>query len=82
VYKRQPPAFPAADDDIEDIPEIPDGTDEALFEMTAIPLYFPTSYSLIKPYILGFELNGLDAPSLKEVSVDNEWQPGRSGIES
>ena len=49
--------------------------DDAFFEMTAIPLYFPTSYALVKPYILGFELNGLDAPSLIEVSIDNDWQP-------
>ncbi|CAN5316062.1 hypothetical protein BH20ACI2_BH20ACI2_14500 [soil metagenome] len=76
------PAVPTADDDIVDIPEIPDGTDEALFEMTAIPLYFPTSYSLIKPYIRGFELNGLDAPSLKEVSIDIDWQPGKPENES
>ncbi len=76
------PASTEEDDSIEDIPEIPDGTDEALFEMTAIPLYFPASYSLIKPYILGFELNGLDAPSLKEVSIDNDWQPGKPENES
>ncbi len=48
---------------------------EALFELPAIPLYFPTSYSLVKPYILGFETNNLDAPSLKNVRIDNNWQP-------
>lgn len=56
--------------------------DQALFELTVIPLYFPTSYSLIKPYIRGFELNGLDAPSLKEVSIDNNWQPAKTENES
>ncbi len=55
-----------------------EGMDQALFELNVIPLYFPTSYSLIKPYIRGFELNGLDAPSLKEVSIDNNWQPAKT----
>jgi oligopeptide transport system substrate-binding protein len=49
--------------------------EDAIFELTAIPLYFPTSYSLVKPYIRGFEMNGLDALSLKEVSIDNNWKP-------
>ena len=52
---------------------------EALFEMRAIPLYFPKSYSLVKPYVRGFEMNGLDAPSLKEVSIDSTWQP-KAGV--
>ena len=64
------------------IPDMLNITDQALYEMTAIPLYFPISYSLIKPYVQGFEVNGLDAPSLKEVSVDNNWQPGASNKES
>ena len=64
------------------LPILPDKTDEALFDMVSIPLYFPTSYSLIKPYIQGFEWNGLDAPSLKEVNIDNHWQPGKTESES
>jgi hypothetical protein len=51
-------------------------------ELPAIPLYFPTSYSLVKPYVLGFETNTLDAPSLKEVRIDNNWQPIKSEKES
>jgi oligopeptide transport system substrate-binding protein len=47
---------------------------EALAEIPAIPLYFSTSYSLIKPYIEGFEPNELDAPSLKTVKINNEWK--------
>ncbi len=47
---------------------------DAIFELYAIPLYFPVSYSLVKPYVRGFEINGLDAPSLKEVSIDNTWR--------
>jgi hypothetical protein len=48
---------------------------QAIFELKAIPLYFPTSYSLVKPYVRGFEINGLDAPSLKDVIIDSSWQP-------
>jgi oligopeptide transport system substrate-binding protein len=49
--------------------------EQALAELPAIPLYFPTSYSLVKPYVQGFETNVLDAPSLKSVKIDNNWQP-------
>lgn len=48
---------------------------DALDEFAAIPLYFPTAYSLVKPYVRGFDANTLDAPSLKDVRIDNEWQP-------
>ena len=48
---------------------------EAIFEIPAIPLYFPTSYSLVKPYVVGFNTNSLDAPSLREVMIDSFWQP-------
>jgi ABC-type oligopeptide transport system substrate-binding subunit len=56
--------------------------DEAIDEVAAIPLYFPTSYSLVKPYIQGFEINTLDAPSLKDVKIDNNWQPKKANGES
>jgi oligopeptide transport system substrate-binding protein len=55
---------------------------EAMTELPAIPLYFPTSYSLVKPYIQGFEINTLDAPSLKDVKIDNDWQPKKPKGES
>lgn len=47
----------------------------AVYEHWAIPLYFPTSYSLVKPYVIGFEINSLDAPLLTEVAIDSNWQP-------
>lgn len=50
-------------------------SEDAIIELPAIPLYFPTSYSLVKPYVLGFETNVLDAPSLKDIKIDNSWQP-------
>lgn len=69
----------ASGETVADQPIIPTLTEEdAIFELTAIPLYFPASYSLVKPFVLGFETNGLDAPSLKEVSIDNNWRPAKS----
>ncbi|REJ77916.1 MAG: peptide ABC transporter substrate-binding protein [Acidobacteria bacterium] len=65
-----------------DVPgeEKPILTEEAaLFEVPAIPLYFPTSYSLVKPYVSGFDINALDAPLLRAVRIDNSWRPGGSG---
>lgn len=56
--------------------------DQAIEEISAIPLYFPTSYSLVKPYIQGFEINTLDAHSLKDVRIDNNWQPKKQKGES
>ena len=56
--------------------------EDAMYELYAIPLYFPTSYSLVKPYVKGFETNGLDAPLLKEISIDSDWQPRAARGES
>ncbi len=56
--------------------------EKAIVEFPAIPLYFPTSYSLIKPYIEGFDINTLDAPSLKKVRINNNWQPKNKKGES
>ncbi len=55
---------------------------QATRELHAIPLYFPTSYSLVKPYIQGFDINVLDAVSLKNVKIDNNWQPKTPKSES
>ncbi len=54
----------------------------AIFELEGIPLYFPTSYSLVKPYIIGFDMNVLDAPLLRNVRIDNSWQPKQPRAES
>lgn len=56
--------------------------EQAIAELPAIPLYFPTSYSLVKPYIQGFETNSLDAPSLKTVRINLNWQPKKPNGES
>ncbi len=56
--------------------------EQAMSELPAIPLYFPTSYSLVKPYVQGFEVNILNTPSLKDVRIDNDWQPKKTNGES
>jgi oligopeptide transport system substrate-binding protein len=48
--------------------------DQAAAEVPAIPLYFPETYSLVKPYVEGFETNILDAPSLKSVKINADWK--------
>ena len=53
---------------------------QALEQLPAIPLYFPTSYSLVKPYVQGFDTNALDTPSLKKVTIDNNWQPANQKV--
>ncbi len=54
---------------------------DAMYDLQAIPLYFPLSYSLVKPYVRGFEMNALDAPSLKEINIDSEWKPRAGPLE-
>jgi oligopeptide transport system substrate-binding protein len=56
-------------------PDVTMSEANAVYELWAIPLYFPTSYSLVKPYVVGFEMNSLDAPTLSDVSIDAGWQP-------
>jgi ABC-type oligopeptide transport system substrate-binding subunit len=51
---------------------------EALRQLTAIPIYFASSYALVKPYVSGFDSNILDAPSLKNVKIDTGWQEART----
>jgi ABC-type oligopeptide transport system substrate-binding subunit len=46
---------------------------DALRQLTAIPIYFASSYSLVKPYVKGFDSNVLDAPSLKSVKIETTF---------
>jgi hypothetical protein len=39
-----------------------------------MPIYFASSYSLVKPYVSGFDANVLDAPSLKTVRINTDWK--------
>ena len=47
---------------------------QALKDLKAMPIYFASSYSLVKPYVNGFDLNVLDAPSLKKTRLDTNWK--------
>jgi hypothetical protein len=80
--ERGGPGGPAAEAPAEDAP-LPGMTEEdALYELHAIPLYFPRTYSLVKPYVHGFDINGLDAVYLPGVSIDSNWQPNVTRRES
>jgi oligopeptide transport system substrate-binding protein len=47
---------------------------QALRDLSAMPIYFASSYSLVKPYVSGFDGNVLDTPSLKSVRIDTSWK--------
>ena len=46
---------------------------QALKDLSAMPIYFASSYSLVKPYVSGFDSNVLDAPSLKTIRINTNW---------
>jgi ABC-type oligopeptide transport system substrate-binding subunit len=48
---------------------------QALKDVKAVPIYFASSYSLVKPYVSGFDSNVLDAPSLKKTRIATNWTP-------
>jgi ABC-type oligopeptide transport system substrate-binding subunit len=52
----------------------------ALEELPAIPIYFPSTYALVKPYVSGFDTNVLDAPSLKRVQIDTGWKAPKQTV--
>ncbi|HKP47015.1 MAG TPA: peptide ABC transporter substrate-binding protein [Pyrinomonadaceae bacterium] len=51
---------------------------KALADLSSMPIYFASSYALVKPYVSGFDANVLDAPSLKTVRIDTGWKPPAS----
>ncbi len=51
----------------------PDSEAEALKNLKAMPIYFASSYAVVKPYVSGFDSNVLDAPSLKKTRIDTTW---------
>ena len=51
---------------------------QALNELKAMPIYFASSYALVKPYVAGFDTNVLDAPSLKKVRINANWREPKS----
>jgi oligopeptide transport system substrate-binding protein len=52
--------------------------EQALEKLPAVPLYFPISYALTKPYISGFDTNMVDAPSLKTVAINDNWKTAQT----
>jgi oligopeptide transport system substrate-binding protein len=52
----------------------PESEAEALKDLNAVPIYFASSYSVVKPYVSGFDSNVLDAPSLKKTRIDTNWR--------
>ncbi len=52
---------------------------QALKDLSAMPIYFASSYSLVKPYVAGFDANVLDAPSLKNVRINTAWTQAQTG---
>jgi oligopeptide transport system substrate-binding protein len=51
---------------------------QALNDLSSVPIYFASSYALVKPYVSGFDSNVLDAPSLKTVRIKTEWKQPES----
>ncbi|MFL6228881.1 MAG: peptide ABC transporter substrate-binding protein [Pyrinomonadaceae bacterium] len=47
---------------------------QALRDIPAIPIYFASSFALVKPYVNGLDANMLDAYSLQRVRIDTGWQ--------
>jgi ABC-type oligopeptide transport system substrate-binding subunit len=47
---------------------------QALSQLRAMPIYFASSFSLVRPYVAGFDANVLDVPSLKKVRIDTNWR--------
>ena len=47
---------------------------QALKDLKAMPIYFASAYSLVKPYVSGFDSNVLDAPSLKKTRIETNWK--------
>lgn len=47
---------------------------QALKDLKAVPIYFASSYSLVKPYVSGFDANVLDVPSLKKTRLNTNWK--------
>ncbi|HSE23395.1 MAG TPA: peptide ABC transporter substrate-binding protein [Pyrinomonadaceae bacterium] len=50
---------------------------QALKELRSMPIYFASSYSLVKPYVAGFDSNVLDISSLKRVRLETNWTDQR-----
>lgn len=69
-----PVASPTAESSPSPQPAGPVETEaQALKDLKAMPIYFASSYSLVKPYVSGFDSNVLDVPSLKKTRMNADW---------
>src|SRR5262245_755630 len=80
LFERDPHPLPAASPLAEASPSpqpvVPVETEaQALKDLRAVPIYFASSYSLVKPYVSGFDSNVLDIPSLKKTRITTNWTP-------
>ncbi len=76
LFERDPRPLPSASPEASPSPQptVPVETEaQALKDMKAVPIYFASSYSLVKPYVSGFDSNVLDAPSLKKTRMNTNW---------
>lgn len=79
LFERDAPALPIASPSPENGQATPEKEtvieteSQALKNLTAMPIYFAASYSLVKPYVSGFDSNVLDAPALKKTRLNTNW---------
>jgi len=78
LFERDARVLPAASPVPEPSPSPPpaiavETEAQALKDLKAMPIYFASSYSLVKPYVTGFDMNVLDVPSLKKTRLDPNW---------
>ena len=79
MFEHDVPALPVASPSPESSPTtkekqiLVETEAQALKNLTAVPIYFASSYSLVKPYVQGFDANVLDAPALKNTSLNTKW---------
>ena len=80
LFERDPRPLPSASPLAEASPSPPpvapvETEAQALKDLKAVPIYFASSYSLVKPYVSGFDTNVLDVPSLKKTRMATNWTP-------
>ena len=76
LFERDTRPLPSASPEASPSPQptVPVETEaQALKDMKAVPIYFASSYSLVKPYVSGFDVNVLDVPSLKKTRMNTSW---------
>jgi len=70
--------FPPTSDNGQRSVSVAESESQALKELKAVPIYFASSYALVKPYVSGFDANVLDAPSLKKTRISTDWTERRT----